>query len=112
MTRLPTSVFNKSHTSASPAPSTAQSGGASPKTPSAKKSYGMPRSGCYLCAATDHYCNDRSHHALDANGKYKKVSADAQKAIMLRIDRATSSGEWKAAEKKRVREFWARRCAP
>ena len=48
---------------------------------------------------------------MTQDGKHKKVAPEVQKAIMKRIDGAASSPEWKAAEKKRVKEFWARRCA-
>ena len=112
MTRLPRSVFKEDSPSASPRSKKPflDDTAASPSV--SKSKYGMPRSGCYLCAATDHYCNDRTRHPVDANGKYKKVSSEIQKAIMLRIDRGSNSTEWKTAEKKRVRDFWSRRCSP
>ena len=113
MTRLPKNAFSSSTETASGAARAAKAEhDKHNRSPSKSGSgWGKPKSGCYLCAATDHYCSDRSKHPLTQDGKHKKVSPDTQKAIMQRIDNSTASVEWKAAEKKRVREFWARRCA-
>ena len=112
MTRLPQSAFVPQSPSGSPKLKKSFLDTLSPTTPATQQQYGMPRSGCYLCASTDHYCNDKAYHQVGANGKYKKVTPDVQRAIMLRIDRSANSVEWKSAEKKRIRDFWSRRCAP
>ena len=113
MARLPRSLFvPEQPTSPTRAKQAHDKYAPSPAKPTLKNEYGMPRSGCYLCAATDHYCSNRTFHPLDSNNKHKKVPQNVQQAIMARIDNSPSSTEWKAAEKKRVRDFWSRRCAP
>ena len=119
MTRLPRSAFAQSTTTASPCSIAGSAGGRTTLSPAkcppaARRppAFGMPQSGCYLCPATDHYCIDRTKHPLNANGKHAKVSAKTQTAILAHIDNSSMSAEWKTAEKARVRDFWARRCAP
>ena len=120
MTRLPQSAF-RDESSASPAktPSSSRESvtGSSPgkKTPASKKSYshssGTPRSGCYLCPDV-HYASDRSKHPLDANGKHAMPTKKTQEAIFARIDNESMSDSAKSDEKKKVKKFWACRCAP
>ena len=114
MTRLPRSAFTESSGTPVKAKKSLFDKKAQASSPSStpRREYGMPKSGCYLCEKTDHYCSDRSKHPLNADGTHKKVSLETQRAIMQRIDNAPASAEWKVAEKKRVREFWSRRCAP
>ena len=109
MTRLPSSAFRSDSASQRSAKAMHDKQSATPQK--SANGWGKPKSGCYLCVATDHYCSDRTRHPTDAEGKHKKPTAETQKSIMKRIDGANSSAEWKAAEKKRVREFWAKRCA-
>ena len=112
LTRLPRSVFSQSpKPTQTPTKQEHDKYSQSPSREKGRSSYGKPRSGCWLCPATDHYCSDRTKHPTDAKGMHKPVSPANQKAIMQRIDSAQSSTDWKSAEKKRVRDFWARRCA-
>ena len=119
MTRLPRSAFASAATSASPARSARLPGNRSTASPSKSQSaaarspsFGMPQSGCYLCTATDHYCSDRTKHPLNQDGMHAKVPPKVQQKILARINNSTMSADWKKAEKQRVRDFWARRCAP
>ena len=116
MTRLPRSAFTDALTPSRrkkfDADEKSQASACTPVKLSKAREYGMPKSGCYLCADTDHYCSDRSKHPLNAEGKHRQPSAEVKRAIMRRIDNATASTGWKLAEKKRVREFWTKRCAP
>ena len=67
-----------------------------------------PTSGCYLCPATDHYCNDPKFHPL-VNGKHKPLSTTEKEAIIKRIDSSALSPALKTAEKKSVRRYWSQR---
>ena len=66
-----------------------------------------PVSGCYKCAATDHYANDERFHPLREDGSHEKVPEEEKAAIMERIDKSTLSAALKAAEKEKVRRYWA-----
>ena len=79
---------------------------------SPKKSFAKPKSGCWLCVSADHYCSDRTHHPLDAAGNHKMPSAQVKKAILQRVENSPHPVDWKEAEKKRVKDFWSRRCTP
>ena len=63
-------------------------------------------SGCYMCPASDHWCNDRNHHPL-VNGKHKPISDETKEAIMKRIESSDLSPALKEAEKKSVRRYWS-----
>ena len=65
-----------------------------------------PVSGCYLCTATDHYCSDPKHHPL-VDGRHKPVAAQMKQAILKRIDSSDLTTNLKAAEKAKVRKYWA-----
>ena len=65
-----------------------------------------PMSGCYLCTATDHFCNNREFHPL-VNGKHKPVSDEMKEAIIKRIESSDLTSALKVSEKKRVRRYWS-----
>ena len=113
MTRLPKEVSTpkKASSSATRSRKAANDKYCSPVS-SSRKLFNKPKSGCWLCPATDHYCNDRSKHPVNAQGMYEMPSPQDKKAIMSRIATSKHPAEWKEAEKKRVSEFWSRRCAP
>ena len=75
-------------------------------TDSQRKQDATPMSGCYLCPATDHFCNNRVFHPL-VNGKHKPLSDAEKEAIIQRIESSTLSPTLKTAEKKRVRRYWS-----
>jgi hypothetical protein len=72
-----------------------------------ESSRGGPVSGCWLCPAPDHYCNDKRFH-VKVNGRYKKISKSDKEAILDRIaGTATWSSEAKAEETRKVKDFWS-----
>ena len=66
-----------------------------------------PATGCYLCAASDHYASDPKFHPRGPDGKRPPVSAETKKAIFARIDASSLSAELKHAEKTQVKKYWA-----
>ena len=72
MTRLPKNAFSSSTESAASGSARATKALHDKQNRSQSKSgngWGKPKSGCYLCAATDHYCSDRSKHAPTESGR-------------------------------------------
>jgi hypothetical protein len=94
-----------------PAKAPSHSAGRS-KAPRAASSATPPRCGCYLCPATDHYCNDAAFHPLNQAKKYAAVSQETRKKIIARVDASPLTATAKEDEKVVIRAFWERRCAP
>ena len=66
-----------------------------------------PVSGCYLCAATDHYSNDTRFHPLLPDGTREKLSSETKQAILERINKSDLSAAVKATERDNVRRYWS-----
>ena len=65
-----------------------------------------PVSGCYLCTATDHYCNDKKFHPL-VDGRHAPLSPEKKKAILKRIEDSDLTPSLKSSETTKVRRFWS-----
>ena len=79
--------------------------GGTPRTQTDKTH--APVSGCYLCAASDHYASDTRFHPLLPDGSHEKLSAKTKQAIMDRIDNSDLSASLKAAERDKVKSYWS-----
>ena len=118
MTRLPASAFDDSSPVRSPkkpkptASSPASPAACSPVSTSRKSAWSTPKWGCYVCGATDHYCSNRSIHPLESGAKYPKVSDAIKKKMLARVDASVLTADKKEKEKKKLKDFWSRRCAP
>ena len=74
--------------------------------PQPKSTETTPSSGCYLCPATDHYCNNEKFHPL-INGKHKPLSDAEKEAILKRIETSALSQTYKNIEKQKVKRYWS-----
>ena len=61
-----------------------------------------PSSGCYLCPATDHHCNDKRFHPL-VNGKHQPISDKKKEAILKRIESSCCLAYFNRKLKKQMR---------
>ena len=77
-----------------------------PPKPQAKYNEPTPSSGCYLCPATDHYCNNEKFHPL-VNGKHKPLSDKEKEAILKRIETSSLSQANKNIERQKVKRYWS-----
>ena len=110
MTRLPKSASSTTVDSATSRAKKANHDRYQSDSP--KKTFAKPKSGCWLCASADHYCSDRARHPVDASHMHKMPSAQVKKEIFQRVDNSPHPVDWKDAEKKRMKDFWSRRCKP
>ena len=77
-------------------------GGKSPKkTPPAQ-----PSSGCWRCAASDHYASDKKFHPVSAD-ESPPLTAEEKKGIMDRIKSSSLSASEKESERTRVLKYWS-----
>ena len=67
-----------------------------------------PLAGCYLCPSAEHYASDEKVHPRNADGSRPKVPEDVKAQILRRVDAATASEQEKDAEKKKIKEYWAK----
>ena len=103
--RLPgQSKFRRYRYTTSPV-STPSPSGPTPRKPTFKTV--PPLSGCYRCPATDHYANDTRFHPVLPDGTQEKVSDADKAAILKRVEKSDLSEAVKAAEKDKVRQYWA-----
>ena len=119
LTRLPASVRSGSAVTPSKSPARSPASAAAPGTPRAcvpasprKNAWSKPKWGCYLCGGMDHYASDRSKHPCERGAKHAKVPEAIKKQLLARIDASKFAEKVKDEEKKKLREFWSRRCAP
>ena len=104
--RLPSSAFEPPRRAFARSRGGAERGPAG-SSPAASAKFGSPStSGCFLCPATDHYCNDARFHAK-VNGRYKKMSQADKDAILVRIRNSSKSTAAKAEETRKIRDFWS-----
>ena len=63
-------------------------------------------SGCWLCPAADHWCNDRRFHPL-VDGKHEPITNEVKEAILKRIETSDRSQSLKSAERKAAKRYWS-----
>ena len=65
-----------------------------------------------MCGELDHYASDRSKHPCERGAKHAKVPEAIKRQLIARVDASKFAEKVKEDEKKKLREFWLRRCAP
>lgn len=111
LARIPDSQLGISTDSSKTATAQSQSGSRS-SSKTKKSSSSKPKFSCWLCPSKLHYCNDRSCHPVNSDGKYSMPSDESKKKILALVDASTASQKEKSAEKAKIKTFWEKRCAP
>ena len=82
-----------------------------PKRVTTSKFKYKPRSGCWLCPATDHYANDPKFHTKLKKGESGAVPEDVKEKILIRLNNSSLSSDEKEVERKEMLAYWEKRAS-